>query len=133
MSSEHPTAGCVKPDPAPPSDWAPADSASRLWASPIESAFTTLVVAVPMIGTFSPIEAYMARQSFSLQSMPVTSESSFSSSTVAFSIVLSAYTMLGLRQWPSVLRECVRNWPLLAFTAYALATSAWAAARGNQR
>lgn len=124
----HPVAACARPGLNRPIDCAPAGSASRLWASPLETAFTIFVVTVPMIGTFSPVEAYLARQSFSLQSMPVTSESSFSSSTVAFSIVLSAYTMLALRQWPSVLRECTRNWPLLAFTAYALATSAWAAA-----
>jgi exopolysaccharide production protein ExoQ len=86
-----------------------------------------LVVVVPMIGTFSPVEAYLARQSFSLASMPVTVESSFSSSTVVFGVILSTYALLALRQWPSVLGECARNWPLLAFTAYTLATSAWAA------
>jgi O-antigen ligase len=103
---------------------------ASLSSTPLETVFTILVVTFPLIGTFFPLEGYLAAQSFAVQTAQASSESSLSSSTFVFGLLLVSYSWLSVVHWRVVLPGFMRNWPLLAFTLYTLASSTWAAAPG---
>jgi hypothetical protein len=69
---------------------------ASLSSTPAETVFTILVITFPFVGTFFPLEGYLAAQSFAVQTAQASSESSLSSSTFVFGLLLVCYSWLSV-------------------------------------
>ncbi len=106
------------------------DDASTLRAHPVETALVILLITFPILGTFFPPEGYFTGQSFSLQSVATTTESTFSSSTLAFAIMIAFLGYVSLHRLRALASCAIRAWPLLLLVLYSFMNSTWAAAPG---
>ncbi|HLH13138.1 MAG TPA: O-antigen ligase family protein [Methylovirgula sp.] len=99
-----------------------------LFDSPIETGLTFFILLFPVIGTFFPFEDYRTQQlNGQLQTF---SESTLSSGTIGFAVMLVLFSYWSLRRGHASLVGFLRIWPLWGFTLYALLASSWAEAPG---
>lgn len=92
--------------------------------SPILLILMTVIVAVPLLGTFFPLESYLSAPTLSNPlGTPVTP-------TMATMLVLTTlyliFGLLVLQQPGPAIQTFTRNWFLLAFAVWAIVTAIWA-------